>query len=527
MARILQLLAVAIVAVSAFDIRLGQKSSIHLARKEAERKNSVTAFAKRAVDEDLLEKLYPAHNLSVPVDHFKNDTKYEPHSNATFQLRYWFDAQYYKPGGPVFVVQSGETSGTDRLPYLQKGIVSQITKVTNGLGVILEHRYYGTSFPVSNLTTENFRFLTTEQALADMAYFAQHVHFTGVEGNLSSDNVPWIVTEAIYDYWQYYQPIVEHAPQDCIATQRDLIKVVDGILIDRNSTKLSTQLKAAFDVADLQYDADFANYLRYAISWQSLNWDPAITSNTFYDYCDNITSIKALYPSLESRRKNVTHLINESGTSSSESLSTSLLNMIGYFNTTFLSSCNSTAESCFGRHNQTYYGLISIDDASYKSWPYQYCTEWGYLQTGNTPPDYGAPIVSRLLTLEDQSLICRAAFNITTPPDTTTVNKYGGYDISYPRLAVIDGDWDPWKPATPHGYEFGAKKRVSTASEPFILIPEAVHHWDENGLFPNETTATLPPLTIKDVQSQELQFVQEWLMEWEQEKMGKRKLELL
>ncbi|KAK4634856.1 putative extracellular serine carboxypeptidase [Fulvia fulva] len=531
-------------------------SSSDLGFDYAEHKHPITTLAKRA-GEDPLQILYPEHWIDVPVDHFQNETKYEPHDHTTFQLRYWFDAQHYQPGGPVFVLQSGETSGTDRLPFLQKGIVAQITKATNGLGVILEHRYYGTSFPVKNLTTENFRFLTTAQAMADMAYFAQNVEFPGVKGNLTSDKVPWIayggsyagafvaflrkqypdvywgaisssgVTEAIWDYWQYYQPIIEHAPQHCIATQRDLISVVDGILIGKNSTDLPMQLKAAFDVADLTYDVDFANYLGSAISWQSLNWDPAVSSDSFYRYCNNITSAEALYPGLESRRSNVTNLIDESGASTNKSLETAMLNMIGYFNTSFLASCDGTADSCFGRHNQTYYDLTTIEDANYKSWPYQYCTEWGFLQTGNTPPEYGAPIVSRLMTLEDQSLICRAAFNITTPPDISTVNKYGGYNISYPRLAIVDGDWDPWKPSTPHGFEFGAKERMSTASEPFILIAEAVHHWDENGLFPNETTATLPPHRIVDVQAQELQFVQEWLLAWEQACMVEGRWELL
>lgn len=78
---------------------------------------------------------------------------YEPHSNGSFDLRYWFDAQYYKPGGPVIVLQSGETSGVGRLPFLQKGIVNILTKATNGIGVILEHRYYGTSVPTENLST--------------------------------------------------------------------------------------------------------------------------------------------------------------------------------------------------------------------------------------------------------------------------------------------------------------------------------------------------------------------------------------
>jgi hypothetical protein len=60
------------------------------------------------------------------------------------------------------------------------GIIAQLTQATNGIGVILEHRYYGTSFPTPDISTENLRFLTTEQALADQAYFSKHIKFPGL-----------------------------------------------------------------------------------------------------------------------------------------------------------------------------------------------------------------------------------------------------------------------------------------------------------------------------------------------------------
>jgi len=111
-------------------------------------------------------------------------------------------------------------------------------------------------------------------------------------------------------------------------------------------------------------------------------------------------------------------------------------------------------------------------------------------------------------------IICNEAFNIYDPPNITLINQYGGYNISYPRLAFIDGEWDPWLPATPHAFDYGAKDRVSTSSEPFILIANAVHHWDENGLFLNETTTVLPPAPVADTQRAEVQFVKEWMLEW-------------
>ena len=93
----------------------------------------------------------------------------------------------------MIVLQGGETSITDRLPFLQKGLLAQLAEATHGIGVILEHRYYGTSFPTPDLSTENLRFLTTEQALADEVFFAQNVVFKGLEDkDLTSDSVAYI-----------------------------------------------------------------------------------------------------------------------------------------------------------------------------------------------------------------------------------------------------------------------------------------------------------------------------------------------
>jgi predicted alpha/beta-fold hydrolase len=40
----------------------------------------------------------------------------------------------------------------------------------------LEHRYYGQSHPFERLTTENMKYLSSEQALIDIKTFLLHLH---------------------------------------------------------------------------------------------------------------------------------------------------------------------------------------------------------------------------------------------------------------------------------------------------------------------------------------------------------------
>ena len=111
----------------------------------AEMTNSQTLF-----NDNLRAKEFPEQWFEQPLDHFSDD----PH---TFKQRYWFNAKHYKKGGPVFVLDGGETSGEDRLPFLHTGILEILSKATNGLGIVLEHRYYGESIPVANFSTDSLR----------------------------------------------------------------------------------------------------------------------------------------------------------------------------------------------------------------------------------------------------------------------------------------------------------------------------------------------------------------------------------
>ena len=101
---------------------------------------------------------FPEQFFSQPLDHFSDSL------GITFGQRYSVNSRHYVKGGPVIVLDGGETSGvgmryhdsswvvlhpayptinTDRLPFLDTGIVDILAQATNGLGIVLEHRYYG------------------------------------------------------------------------------------------------------------------------------------------------------------------------------------------------------------------------------------------------------------------------------------------------------------------------------------------------------------------------------------------------
>ena len=499
---------------------------------------------------------YKAYNISVPVDHFHNDTRYAPHTDETFNLRYWFDAQYYRAGGPVIVIAAGEADATARIPFLEKGIVARLAERYHGIGVILEHRYYGTSYPekaVEELTPESIRFLSTDQALADYAYFAKNVQFPGLEHlDLTAGKTPWLayggsyagafvaflrklypdvyygavsssgVTQAIEDYWQYMEPIRKFAPATCVAAMETFTDIIDRVLIDHGKNRtLGRQLQAAFGVKGKSLpmkNVDFVSLLVNPLGlFQERNWDPNVGSPGFRDYCRNITSAQLLYPDTAASSSVMKDVISTTGyDATNKTLVTNLLNFAGYTNltTTFQLSAKKSRDS----------KTKGLPRSASTSWNYQVCTEWGFFMTGASVPADIPPLMSRLIDLEYASMACPQDFNITTPPDTSIINKHGGHHFSFPRVAIIDGLADPWREATPHADS--APARTSTDAEPFILIdvPEkdvwdhmrgGVHHWDQNGLSTKDLQeGSKVPRAISEVHEEVLRFVGVWLSAW-------------
>lgn len=81
------------------------------------------------------------------------------------------NSQYWSGTGPVFFYIEGEGAGS---PYdVVQGEHVELAQTYGALLVALEHRYYGASVPVPDLSTPNMRYLSSHQAIGDIAQFYQ------------------------------------------------------------------------------------------------------------------------------------------------------------------------------------------------------------------------------------------------------------------------------------------------------------------------------------------------------------------
>ncbi|OQD67885.1 hypothetical protein PENPOL_c003G04071 [Penicillium polonicum] len=98
------------------------------------------------------------------------------------------------------------------------------------------------------------------------------------------------------------------------------------------------------------------------------------------------------------------------------------------------------------------------------SWMWQYCSEFGYLQVGlihnhhailadkkDQVANISNPLnfISRFYNVSStQSLVCKSIFPYLptlTTPNVSSINQYGGWNISVSNVMFSNGQYDPWR----------------------------------------------------------------------------------
>ncbi|KAL8748066.1 MAG: hypothetical protein Q9190_000151 [Brigantiaea leucoxantha] len=471
---------------------------------------------------------YTAYTIDQPIDHFPDNPRYAPHTNATFKQRYFFDSSYYQPGGPVYLYIGGETSGESRFSNLQTGIIQILMEATNGLGVILENRYYGESYPFNTSSTDELAYLTTEQTIADNDYFARHVTFPGIDASLNAPNTPWIlyggslaggqtafslktygnvslyggiassgVIHAVTAYDQWYDPYQKWGPSDGVASINAIIDKFDGLVAAKDTAAIQ-HFKSLFGLEALTDNRDFAMTIAFPLggpmnypteTWQELNWYPAYDHEDIFQFFSNVTNLDA--------PENITAVDYALANYTNGEPWTNLGNYANYVKQVIVPLCESgdiNNSQCFGTQNGS--SLLPKDEQEANL-----LTKKPFMRTSpiRRPVPTSIPrarnkaltkLRSRpVLHLSPESYNqqwCTWAFpdgvynSIPPTPDLSYYNNYGDLNFSADRLAFIDGNQDVWNDLCYHSTN--ASRRYSSDLHPEYLIADGGHHWDSYGI---------------------------------------------
>nr|XP_016940142.1 putative serine protease K12H4.7 [Drosophila suzukii] len=101
--------------------------------------------------------------IEQKLDHFNES------ETRTWQMRYMLNDAHYKSGAPLFIYLGGEWEISPG--RITGGHTYDMAVEHNALLAYTEHRYYGQSRPLPDLSNENIKYLTVNQSLADLAHF--------------------------------------------------------------------------------------------------------------------------------------------------------------------------------------------------------------------------------------------------------------------------------------------------------------------------------------------------------------------
>ncbi|CAK7334363.1 unnamed protein product [Dovyalis caffra] len=371
---------------------------------------------------------------------------YSPYDHRKFQQRYYEFLDYFRmPDGPIFLKICGESSCNG----IANDYISVLAKKFEAAVVSLEHRYYGKSSPFKSTTTENLRYLSSKQALFDLAAFRQYyqeslnlkLNRTGVENpwfvfgvSYSGALSAWFrlkfphltcgslassaVVLAVYDYTEFDQQIGESAGAECKAALQETTHLVEGRLASDKKA-----VKALFDAAELDIDGDFLYFLAdaAAIAFQYGNPD------------------KLCSPLVQAKKNG-------------EDLVEAYANYVKQY---YVGS--------FGVSIQTY-DQKHLKDATLNEntgdrlWWFQVCTEVAYFQVA--PSDDG--IRSSQVNTKYHLDLCKKVFGEGIYPEVDATNLYyGGTNIAGSKIVFTNGSQDPWRHAS---------KQTSSPDMPSFVI---------------------------------------------------------
>jgi serine protease 16 len=139
----------------------------------------------------------PPHPNAGPPPHFftSKQDNFDDSNEKTWQQAYYVNDQYFDGSGPVFLCVGGEgpaLDGTAVTGSVHCNVAVEFLPEAKALMFAVEHRYYGchnmSACPYSESDKNPFKWLSSRQALADLATF--HAHATK-EYSLSAAN-KWV-----------------------------------------------------------------------------------------------------------------------------------------------------------------------------------------------------------------------------------------------------------------------------------------------------------------------------------------------
>lgn len=364
--------------------------------------------------------------------------------------RYWINKSLFDndPKSPIFVYIGGE--GEESCRSITPGLyIYDLAVQHHALLISVEHRFYGESYPTDSMTTNELKYLSSDQSLADLARIVTYLKATH---NLQSNPVvsfggSYPGNLAAWFRLKYpsvtYGSVASSAPLNAKTNFFEYMEVVGQSInyfsgadcynaFETAANQVSKLTSSGYDSTDMrQFESDFGSCnqiksdLDLAVFLSNLmgNVQGTIQYNNESPSLMNVTDICAI-------------MLNPSA---------SPYNNFATLSATYRQANGVPCEQASWALTSAYLADPRRDPSnSARPWIYQTCNEFGYFQTTDS---LNQPFHSwTQLGLSFYSAICSAAFDgWTAAPQVDWINtKYGGVGIAGTNIIFPSGTADPW-----------------------------------------------------------------------------------
>ena len=347
----------------------------------------------------------------------------------TYQQRYWYNSQFWdKEAGPVFLYICGEWTCT---PPDEQMFPMMVGSHHNALLITLEHRYYGASQPFDDWSLENLKYLRSEHALADIAYFIEQIN----EEVGREKPMDWVVIGGSYpgalSAWfkskypdhavgAWSSSGVIHAIKDFKMFDFDIYERTDSSSPDC-SDAIRRSIKLVTEDFETEQGTDKICDLFGVSPCSGLN------KTDWWFFFADIFTMGVQYGNRVSMCDTLEAAYNTDDAT--------LLQTVA------------TLASGYGIDYYQYDAVTLADttidiNKNLRQWTYQYCNEFGFFQTPNSVE----AMRSEVLEINFWPDYCTRIFGTKFQTETDRTNAiYGGLDITGDNIYFLNGQEDPWQ----------------------------------------------------------------------------------
>jgi len=328
--------------------------------------------------------------------------------------------------------------------YIEAGLIGDMGRQHNGYMFYTEHRYYGESQPLPDWSTDNIKYLSVDQALADVAYFIQYIKahnpqladakvvVTGV--SYSAEMSTWMrlkYPHLVDAAWASSAPLVAQVdfPEyyEVIGHNIKLVSPDCHKLIEDASSIMRTLMQTPEGLSKISQHFYTCTPLKNSFPHNQHFW------NTYTEVFAGI--VQYAFPGVIQTQ--CERLLNASGNDAMEKMGSFVRE---YYN-----------GGCIGDYDEflAYYAGPSITYGIYRQWYYQICTEFAYLQTTTSA---NQPFGQNTVTPEYFDRVCYDLFGegnglerMKKSVERTNL-QYGGRNKALTKVVSIHGSVDPWHP---------------------------------------------------------------------------------